>query len=124
MSLAIEGSIFSGAVFLSGCSERVDYVTGQPAFINKRCSYEDYFSLEAPARSAAHSHGLNVKIRLTSAADGAFMILMWRKDINISLAGIPDSKDLFFTVIKRGGASADDWALAKSIVKSLPISCP
>jgi hypothetical protein len=116
-------SLCAALVFLGACSERIDYVTGQPPFINKRCSYEDFASVEASARSAAQSHGLKVKTRADSAGEGVFMILMWRKDINISLGGVPDSKDLFFTAVKRAGPSADDWAMAKSVAKSLQISC-
>ena len=124
MQLKVRG-LFTVIAFATifGCSKRADIVIGQAPFINQRCSYTSVNRLIEVARSAAIENGLQEKNEITDNTLGVYSILLWKKDFNIIITGIPRTKLLYFDAIKRGIANSQDRDLASNILKSLPLTC-
>ena len=110
-------------VLISGCSRTADVVRETPPFLNTICQYSDLNSLEAEARKLAHSSGLELAVQVANSEIGAFSLLFWKKDFNIVVSGIPESKKLYFTALKRGDVTPSDKHLTTTILKKLPMSC-
>jgi hypothetical protein len=110
-------------VSLLGCSNMTDIVKGEAPFVNKKCIYTDFLTLKSASKSSARAYGLKAEFNLTNTSNGVFSILLWKKDFNIILAGIPLHNEVYFTAIKRGTVSMDDRQIAQSISKHLPLSC-
>ena len=106
-----------------GCSERADVITGRPPFLNQRCEYENVNELIRIANEFGASNELMVTVRLDDAPLGIFSILLWKKDFNVVIAGVPHSKLLYYSALKRGIENNADIILAMRIKDALPMTC-